>query len=211
MFSKASFKTHHIQKNSIYAFFATCVASYSQFSSAAQGDTTISQRAGYVLSEGNLSRDATHLGHMFSFSRTFHGPIKLLNTEFMHRFSILYDTFYTQGETKLLFPLLPHTQSRIIEPSVNFEVCPLAGWKVRLCLGTGFSTVFLYASKDDYQLYAGLPADARLQYTSAEGILFFEAGARYRKIQNRIEGYIARHTDLMPFVGLGLFFSGNGI
>jgi hypothetical protein len=178
---------------------------------AAQGDTTLSQRAGYVLSQGNLSRDATHLGHMFSLTRTFHGPVKFLNTEALHRFSILYDTFYTLGENELLFPLIPHTQSRIVEPSINFEICPLSGWRVRLCVGAGFSTVFLFSSKDDYQLYAGLPAEARLQYASQDGLFFFEAGARYRVLQNRVSGFIARHTDLMPFAGLGLFFAGNGI
>lgn len=72
---------------------------------AAQGDTSFSQRGGYVISQGDLSRDKNHLGHMLTMTRTFHGPIKFLNTEAMHRFSVLYDSFYTLGEETLCFRL----------------------------------------------------------------------------------------------------------
>jgi hypothetical protein len=129
----------------------------------------------------------------------------------MHRFSVLYDSFYALGEAELLFPLIPHKQTRILEPSLSFELCPLAGWKVRLCAAGGFSAVFLHSSTDNYQLYAGFPVEARLQFTSAEGFFFFEAGARLRTIQNKVDGFIARHKDLMPFAGIGLLFPGDGL
>lgn len=185
--------------------------SFPAASHAAQGDTSFSQRAGYVMSKGELSRDKSHLGHMFSATRTFHGPIKFLNSEVMHRFSVLYDTFYTLGNDTLLFPVVPHAQIRLIEPSVHFEFCLLAQFRIRPCLGAGFSAVYLQSSIQNYQIYAAAPAEARLIYASADRIFFFELGARFRTFQNRVEGYVARHTDLMPFLGLGLFFSGDGI
>jgi len=184
---------------------------FSNSTNAAQGDTSLSQRAGYVLSQGDLSRDANHLGHMFSFTRTFHGPMKFLNSEAMHRFSLLYDSFYTLGEDNLLFPIVPHAQARLLEPSIHFEFCLFSTSRIRPCLGAGFSAVYVQSSIQNYQIYAALPAEARIIYASAERIFFFEAGARYRIFQNRIEGYVAKHVDLMPFVGPGLFFPSDGI
>ena len=178
---------------------------------AAQGDTTISQRAGYVTSRGDLSRDTNHLGQMFSVTRTFNGPMKFLNLEFMHRFSVLYDSFYTLGDDNLMFPIVPHAQTRLIEPSIHFELCLFSTWHFRPCVGGGLSAVYLQSSVQNYQIYAAVPAEARLMYSSEEKIYFFEAGARYRAFQNRVEGYVAKHRDVMTFVGIGLFFRGESM
>lgn len=193
----------------ISSFFVICL--HSKVARATQGDTTISQRAGYVISNGDLSRDKNHLGHMLTVTRTFHGPIKFLNSELMHRFSILYDSFYTLGEDNLLFPIVPHAQARLIEPSIHFELCLFSTWRLRLCVGGGFSGVYLQSSIQNYQIYATAPAEARILYASSERIFFFEAGVRYRTFQNRVDGYVAKHNDLMPFIGIGLFFPGDGI
>ncbi len=189
---------------------AACNYICSHTASAAQGDTTFSQRAGYVMSKGDLTRDGHHLGHMFSATRSFHGPMKLLNSEVMHRFSLLYDTFYALGEETLLFPIIPHAQTRIIEPSLHLELCLFSTWKFRPCLGAGFSAVYLQSTIQNYQIYAAFPSEARLVYTSAERIFFYELGARYRTFQNRIEGYTAKHEDIMTFVGIGVFFPSEG-
>jgi hypothetical protein len=178
---------------------------------AAQGDTTISQRAGYVFSSGDLSRDKNHHGQMFSITRTYHGPLKFLNTELMHRFSILYDSFYTLGDNNLLFPVVPHSQARLIEPSIHFELCLFSTWRLRPCVGGGFSAVYLQSSIQNYQIYAAAPAEARILYASTERIFFVEAGARFRTFQNRVDSYVAKHNDLMPFLGIGLFFPGDGL
>lgn len=191
------------------SFFVICL--HSEVARAAQGDTTISQRAGYVISNGDLSRDKNHLGHMLTVTRTFHGPIKFLNSELMHRFSILYDSFYTLGEDNLLFPIVPHAQARLMEPSIHFELCLFSTWRLRPCVGGGFSGVYLQSSIQNYQIYAAAPAEARILYASTERIFFFEAGARFRTFQNRVYGYVAKHNDLMTFLGIGLFFPGDGI
>ncbi|MFZ9521270.1 MAG: hypothetical protein ACO3A4_12415 [Silvanigrellaceae bacterium] len=178
---------------------------------ATPGDTTLTQRAGFVMSKGDLSRDPNHLGLMLTWTRAFAGPIKFLNMELMHRVSVLYDSFYALGEDSLLFPLLPHAQTRIVEPSIQFELCLFSQYRLRPCLGTGVSLVYLQSSIQNYQMYASAPAEARLLYANAERTFFFEAGARYRSFQNRIEGYVAKHADLMSFVGIGLFFPGDGL
>ena len=176
---------------------------------AAAGDTSLTQRAGYVLSRGDLSRDKTHHGHMFSVTRTFDGPMSFLNIESMHRISILYDSFYTLGDDNLLFPVIPHAQSRLIEPSLNLEFCIFARSFLRPCASVGFSAVYLQSTIQNYQIYAALPVEARIIYNPSDKIYFFEAGARYRTFQNRVGGYVAKHIDLMPFIGIGLFFSGR--
>lgn len=178
------------------------------FAYAAQGDTTLSQRGGYVLSRGDLSRDANHVAFMFSATHTYHGPSSILSTEFMHRFSVLFDTFYALGEDTLLFPITPLSQARIIEPSIHFDLCLFAKWRIRPCMGAGLSLVHLQSSVQNYQMYAGIPVEARFIYASAGNIFFYEIGARYRTLQNRIEGYIAKHSDLMPFFGLGIMIPG---
>gem|GEM_PF-376161 len=195
------------------AALCVCFGFYSQSETAlaAQGDTTISQRAGYVISDGNLSRDRNHLGQMFSITRTFHGPMKFLNTELMHRFSILYDSFYTLGDNNLLFPVVPHTQARLIEPSIHFELCLFSTLNLRPCIGGGISGVYLQSSIQNYQIYAAAPAEARLLFASKDRLFFFEVGARYRQFQNRVDGYVAKHKDVMPFIGIGLFFPGEAI
>jgi len=177
---------------------------------AAPGDTSFSQRGGYVMSQGDLSRDKNHLGHMLTVTRTFHGPIKFLNTEAMHRFSVLYDAFYTLGDETLLFPLIPHAQARLIEPSFQLEFCLFSTWRIRPCLSGGVSGVYLQSSIQNYQIYASAPVEARLIYASQTSIFFFEVGARFRRFQNRVGGYVAKHQDFMPFMGLGLFFAGSG-
>ncbi|MEY3903239.1 MAG: hypothetical protein RL189_2545 [Pseudomonadota bacterium] len=184
---------------------------FSKNSLAAQGDTTFTQRAGYVQSKGNLSRDAHHIGLHFTASRTYHGPMKYLGAEMMHRFSVLYDTFYTLGPETLLFPVLPHAQTRIVEPSLHLELCLFTTKRMRPCVGGGFAAVYLQSSIQNYQLYAAFPIEARLAWYSPESFYFFEAGARMRSFQNRIEGYVAKHTDVMPFVGIGLFFAGEAM
>lgn len=175
---------------------------------AAQGDTSLTQRAGYSISQGDLSRDKNHLGHMLTVTRTFHGPTKFLNIEAMHRVSVLYDSFYTLGDDTLLFPLIPHAQARLIEPSFQVEFCLFSTWRIRPCLGGGISGVYVQSSIQNYQIYAAAPVEARVIYASHDGIFFFDAGARFRKFQNRVSGYVAKHQDFMPFMGIGLFFSG---
>ncbi|MEN9528591.1 MAG: hypothetical protein RI932_464, partial [Pseudomonadota bacterium] len=128
----------------------------------------------------------------------------------LHRLSVLYDSFYALGAENLLFPIVPHAQTRIIEPSLQLELCLFSSWKFRPCFGAGFSVVYLQSTIQNYQIYGAFPAEARLVYASAERIFFFEAGARYRTFQNRVEGYSAKHKDLMPFVGLGVFFPSEG-
>lgn len=172
---------------------------------ADQGDTSVYQRAGYVLSSGNLTRDQSHLGHMFSIARTFHGPLKFLQIEALHRFSLLYDSFYTLGTDTLLFPLVPHAQTRLIEPSVHFEFCLFSKSRLRPCVGAGFSAVYLQSSVRNYQIYAAFPAEIHLTYLVSKSSFFVDVGARYRSFQNRVDGYIAKHTDLMGFLGLGVF------
>lgn len=191
------------------ALFVLCTPS--KTARAAQGDTTLSQRAGYVISSGDLSRDKNHIGQMFSFTRTYHGPMKFLNTELMHRFSVLYDSFYTLGDDNLLFPIVPHAQARLIEPSIHFELCLFSTWRLRPCIGGGFSGVYLQSSIQNYQIYAAAPAEARLLFASKDNLFFYEAGARYRTFQNRVDGYVAKHNDVMPFVGIGLFFPGEAM
>jgi len=192
-----------------FSFLALCLLS--KAARAAQGDTSFTQRAGYVISSGDLSRDKNHLGHMLSVTRTFHGPVKFLNSELMHRFSVLYDSFYTLGPDNLLFPIVPHAQVRLIEPSIHFDLCLFSTWRLRPCIGGGFSGVYLQSSIQNYQIYAAAPAEVRILYANSERIFFFEAGARFRTFQNRVSGYVARHNDLMPFLGIGLFFPGDGL
>lgn len=188
---------------------ALCGALSSDNALAAAGDTSITQRAGYVVSRGELSRDKTHHGHMFSMTRTFDGPMSFLYIESMHRLSVLYDSFYTLGNDTLLFPVVPHAQARLIEPSLNLEFCIFARSALRPCASVGFSAVYLQSTIQNYQIYAALPVEARVIYNPADKIYFFEAGARYRTFQNRVEGYVAKHIDLMPYLGIGLFFSGR--
>ncbi|MEN9825626.1 MAG: hypothetical protein RI953_1371 [Pseudomonadota bacterium] len=196
---------------SVATLVSICLILTSHPAHATQGDTTLSQRAGYILSKGDLSRDPNHLGLMFSWTRSFAGPMKFLSSEMMHRFSILYDSFYALGDETLLFPIVPHAQARIIEPSVHFEYCLFSQFRVRPCVGAGVSLVYLQSSIQNYQIYAAAPLEARLLYANPERIFFFEAGARYRSFQNRVEGFVAKHADLMSFFGIGLFFPSDGL
>lgn len=177
--------------------------------SAAVGDMSFSQRAGYVISKGDLSRDPSHLGHMFAATRVFNAPVSFLSIEPMHKFSLLVDSFYALGKDKLLFPLIPNAPVRLIEPSFSIDFCFLSAWAIRPCFGAGFTAVYLQSSIQNYQVYATIPAEARVVYASSGRIFFLEAGARYRAFKNRVEGFVAQHSDVMPFVGIGLFFTGR--
>ncbi|NBW81014.1 hypothetical protein EBR21_04595, partial [bacterium] len=88
-------KKKHNSAQFIYVFMCALIGVCSIFLTprafALVGDTTWSQRAGYIISKGDLSRDTNHLGLMITMTRTFHGPMKFLNSEVMHRFSALYD------------------------------------------------------------------------------------------------------------------------
>lgn len=141
---------------------------------------------------------------MLSFTRSFHGPTRFLKTEAMHRFSVLYDSFYTLGSETLLFPLVPHAQTRLIEPSIHFEACLFATKAIRPCAGAGFAAVYLQSSIQNYQIYAAAPVEVRLAYAASD-VFFAEFGARFRMFQNRVDGYVAKHSDLMYFFGLGVF------
>lgn len=77
--------------------------------------------------------------------------------------------------------------------------------------GWGIRCWYLQSTIQNYQLYAAFPAEARILYASIDRIFFFEAGARYRAFQNRVEGFVAKHVDIMPFVGIGLFFPGDAM
>lgn len=184
---------------------------FSSRAQASEGDTSFSQRGGYVLSKGDLSRDTSHVALMFSAARSFHGPMSFLGLEAMHQLSFLYDNFYALGDEQLKFPIVPHAQARIIEPSFALDFCLFSNRRVRPCLGAGFSAVYLQSSIQNYQIYAGFPAQARVMYASFDNLFFFEAGVRYRSLQNRMEGYLAKHADLMSFLGIGLFFPGQGL
>ncbi|NBO39627.1 hypothetical protein EBU99_13700 [bacterium] len=178
---------------------------------ASEGDTSLSQRGGYVLSKGDLSRDTNHVALMFAAARSFHGPMSFLGLEAMHQLSFLYDSFYALGEDQLKYPIVPHAQARIIEPTFAFDFCFFSTRRVRPCLGAGFSAVYLQSSIQNYQMYAAFPAQARIMYASFDNIFFYELGVRYRSFQNRTDGYLAKHADLMSFFGIGLFFPGQGM
>jgi hypothetical protein len=171
------------------------------------GDFTLSQRTGYVNSKGDLSRDKNHIAVMLAATRSFSGPKKILGIEFSHRFALLYDSFYTLDEINLLFPLVPRTQARIIEPSVELDGCLFAPARIHPCVGAGFSGVYIQSSVRNYQIYSALPLEARIVYATTDRRLQVEGGVRYRGFQNRVEGFVARHLDLMPFLGFGMRFA----
>jgi hypothetical protein len=70
--------------------------------------------------------------------------------------------------------------------------------------GAGFAAVYLQSSVQNYQIYAAAPVEVRLAYAASD-VFFAEFGARFRTFQNRVDGYVAKHADLMYFFGLGVF------
>jgi len=176
---------------------------------ARDGDLILTQRAGLASSQGRLSQDQNHLGLMFSVARAFHGPSKILNSDFLQRFSVLTDSFSALDKEQLWFPLVPDAKLRLRELSIEFDLCLFSKWSIRPCMGGGLSAVHVQSSIQDYQIYAAFPFEARFVYASPGKYLSVELGARVRSFQNRMEGFVAKHSDIMPFVGFGLFFAGR--
>jgi len=176
---------------------------------AVMGDTNFTPRIGYALTEGNLSRDKDHQAYMFSFTRTFTDTKSFLGIEFSHQFSLVYESFYTLGAENLYFPLVPHVQTRAIEPTISLEMCLFGTKRLRPCLAGGMGAVYLFSNVQNYQIYGVAPAQFRIAYYSPDQLFYYELGARYRQIQNRMEGFVAKHKTIMPFFGIGLHWGGE--
>lgn len=168
------------------------------------GDTNFTPRIGHALTKGNLSRDKDHPSYMFSFSRTFTDTKKFLGAEFSHQFSLVYETFYTLGPDNLYFQLIPHAQTRSLEPTVSLELCLFGNMRLRPCFAGGLGAVYMFSNIQNYQIFGVAPAQFRISYFSPDQIFYYEIGARYRHIQNRMEGFVAKHVTVMPFFGIGL-------
>jgi hypothetical protein len=176
---------------------------------AAIGDTNFTPRVGYSLTAGDLSRDKDHPAYMLSFTRTFTETKSFLGIEFSHQFSLVYETFYTLGEDNLFFPLVPHAQTRALEPAISLEMCLFGSKRLRPCLAGGLGAVYFFSNVQNYQIYGVAPAQFRISYYSPDMIFYYEIGARYRQTQNRMEGFVAKHKTIMPFFGIGLHWDGQ--
>lgn len=170
---------------------------------AAIDDLQFIQRASVTTSKGDLSKYPRHLSYQTALVKTYKSYAPAVQIEFAHEISFLYESFKTRGENTLLFPLLPDTQARILEPALSFEACVFSMSPVRLCGAAGLSLVHLQTTIRDYQMYAGIPAQLRLMWVSNESPWTLEIGARYRAIRNRIEGFVSSHEDTSIFLGFG--------
>lgn len=90
-----------------------------------------------------------------------------------------------------------------MEPALSIESCLFSMSPVRFCLAGGLSLMHLQTTIQNYQMYVGLPAHARLVWISRDSGWTFESGARYRAIRNRTEGFVSKHQDVSYFLGFG--------
>lgn len=174
---------------------------------AAEGEIFLSQRVAYMTSEGKLSKNKNHIGYMSSVARSFSGSANFLSLDLIQRIGFLSETFYALDKEKLWFPLVPDSKIRILEPSIEFDVCLFSKSILRLCGGGGISAARVQSSSQDFQTYASYPFEARVLYKSSNGAFLMEAGFRKRVFENRMEGFLAQHSDVMGFVGLGVSYT----
>ncbi len=168
------------------------------------GDFFVHQRLGVVESRGALSKEYQRPALQTTLSQSFRTFPTGIPVDFAHELSLYLDTFTTLGKDHLYFPLLPRAKARVFEPSVAFDVCAFSMSVVRFCLAGGFSMLHLQTGSDDFQRYVGLPATARIVIVPYESIFVWEIGTRYRKIENRTEGYTNTHADLFTFISIGV-------
>lgn len=179
------------------------VISQSSTSFAALDDLYLVQRAAITASKGDLSKYPKHLSFQTAVAKTYQSYIPFPSIDLTHEFSFFYDSFKTRGENSLLFPLSPSSEARVYEPALSFEACGFSMSRIHFCGSMGLSLVHIQTTIQNYQMYVGIPAQLRLAWVSADSPWAFEAGARYRAIRNRIEGFVSKHEDTSYFLGIG--------
>jgi len=170
---------------------------------AALGDIQFTQRAAFSRSQGDLSKNQSHLSFESSRATVYHSYQNALGLDLYHEFAIFFDAFKTRGTQSLFFPLTPHANARVIEPSLSLGMCLFSQSSFQMCSALGLSLSHIQTTIKNYQMYAGFPVQAKFSYRPLQSVWNVELGARYRTFRNRIEGFVSSHEDISYFIGLG--------
>ncbi|MBM3381630.1 MAG: hypothetical protein FJY29_04225 [Betaproteobacteria bacterium] len=168
------------------------------------GDFFVHQRVGVTESRGSLAREHQRAALQTTLSQSFRTFPTGIPVDIANELSVYLDSFTTRGKDSLYFPLRPQTLARVIEPAFGLDVCFFSMSLVRFCLAGGLSMLHLQTGAEDFQRYVGLPTTARIVIVPFESIFVWELGTRYRKFENRTEGFLNSHEDLFTFVSVGL-------
>lgn len=170
---------------------------------AALYDNQYMQRVGVTRSVGDLSKNPGHLSFQTSMAKTYATYQSYLGIDLYHEVGVLFDSFKTRGQDRLLFPLAPTSVARVIEPSISLGSCAFSLSSVQLCTSVGISLAHIQTTIRDYQMYGAYPAQLGLVWKPLQSSWSMELGARYRTLRARQEGYVSAHQDISYSLGLG--------